>query len=315
MSKTIYVPGKIFPNFMKRTSALSLLLIIWVHGFGQQSPETFVFSGAKPVKTEVAPVAPLRLTAAPDTGHHKVYKVKYLIDVPLAVAGIAGTLYGFAKIGNKDKPDSNVVKNLPNTVNSINKLDRKVAGNFSEGADATSDIAFYGAYPFPIVLLFDKAIRKDALNVYLIYVETMGLVGSGYSNTAGHVNKFRPYAYGTKAPFDKRWNKNAQNSFYGGHPSAVAGATFFAAKVYSDYHPESKLKYVFYGVAGGATLYTAYLRARGGNHFITDLAIGCTVGTTLGILVPHLHKIKKDKGMSVLPFTGQYHGLTMNYKW
>ena len=230
--------------------------------------------------------------------------------------GTAGTLYGFKKIGDKNKPDSTEVANLPGKVNTINRIDRGSAGNFSEKADDASDLFFYAGYPFPVILLFDKKIRKDFVSVYLLYIETMGLVGSGYSNTAGHVNKFRPYTWGTEAPLDKRWNKNSQNSFYGGHPSAVAGATFFAAKVFGDYNPDSRLKYVFYSVAAGSTLATAYLRLKGGNHFPTDLAIGCTIGTTLGILVPQLHKQKKGgKGMSVLPFTGQYHGITANYKW
>jgi hypothetical protein len=49
-------------------------------------------------------------------------------------------------------------------------------------------------------------------------------------------------------------------------------------------------------------------------HFPTDLMVGMTVGAAVGILVPHLHKIKnKESNFSFVPFAGDVSGLTVKY--
>ena len=77
------------------------------------------------------------------------------------------------------------------------------------------------------------------------------------------------------------------------------------AKVYSDYYPESKVKWVFYSVAGVATGTMASLRHRGGFHFPSDILLGAAQGTLSGILVPHFHKkpLIKKKNVRIAPYT------------
>src|ERR671920_1326353 len=106
-----------------------------------------------------------------------------------------------------------------------------------------------------------------------------------------------------------RTEGNARNAFFAGHAALVGTATFFTAKVFADYHPDSKLKWVFFGAAAVATGTTGYLRHRGGRHFPSDILVGTAVGTLSGILIPHFHKNKlfKDPNLSVLPFTGRSH--------
>jgi membrane-associated phospholipid phosphatase len=88
------------------------------------------------------------------------------------------------------------------------------------------------------------------------------------------------------------------------------------AKVYGDYHPDSKFKYALYGFAIAATGTTAYLRHVAGKHFPSDLVVGTAMGTLTGILVPHFHKNKfYSKHVRLLPYTGNAHGLTVLYKF
>src|SRR5438105_12143765 len=101
---------------------------------------------------------------------------------------------------------------------------------------------------------------------------------------------YRPFAYSPLTPMDKRMDQNAKNSFYAGHVEVVATSTFFIAKVYSDYYPESKVKWLFYGVAAAATGTMGYLRYEGGMHFPTDIILGTTMGALTGILIPQFHK-------------------------
>jgi membrane-associated phospholipid phosphatase len=42
-----------------------------------------------------------------------------------------------------------------------------------------------------------------------------------------------------------------------------------------------------------------------GKHFLTDVIVGYTIGATVGVLVPQLHKKKDGNGLSILPLQGQ----------
>jgi len=138
-----------------------------------------------------------------------------------------------------------------------------------------------------------------------------------YTGSVYFVDRYRPYAYSDGSTIDQRTRGGAKNSFYAGHVALVATSTFFMAKVYADYHPDSRSKWVFYSLAGAATGVTAYLRYRAGQHFPTDLLLGTVQGTLTGLLVPEFHKCKilKDEKLSILPYsTGKTHGLAFVYK-
>jgi membrane-associated phospholipid phosphatase len=155
----------------------------------------------------------------------------------------------------------------------------------------------------------------------------MATNGIFYTGSALAWDRFRPLAYVKESNYEgdypfqefnmnEQRNGNARNSFLGGHPSLVATSTFFIAKVYSDYHPDSKYRWVFYTGAAAATVTTAYLRHLSGRHFPSDLIVGSAVGTLSGILIPHWHKRKqfKNPNLSILPFSGRSHGLMVKYK-
>jgi len=97
----------------------------------------------------------------------------------------------------------------------------------------------------------------------------------------------------------------------------VAGASFFMAKVYSDYHPElGTKKWILYGAALLPPTIVGYYRYKGLMHFPTDILLGTAIGATVGILVPHLHKVaRKNKDLSIIPFTGGYFGIAVSLKF
>ena len=86
--------------------------------------------------------------------------------------------------------------------------------------------------------------------------------------------------------------RSATDSFFSGHVSMAAGASFFMAKVLSDYHPDlGAKKWLLYGAALIPPAFVGYTRYRGLMHFPTDLLLGAAVGAAVGISVLHLHKI------------------------
>lgn len=229
------------------------------------------------------------------------YKIKNAIDIPITAATVGWSLYGMSKIYGRDQvpvAELNMLKK-----SDINSFDRPVADNYSLKSKDLSDKLFYGSMPLPLILLADKKIRKDALKIGLLYLEAMGATGTLYTSSAMIFNRFRPYAYNTEVDMATRQRGGARNSFFAGHPAVVATGTFFMAKVYADYHPQMRNKWILYSLAGAATATTGILRIKAGQHFYSDVITGVTVGTLSGILIPHLHKNKNynQQKISIYP--------------
>ena len=244
----------------------------------------------------------------------EVYRLKPSVDIPLTTIGAGWSMYAFTKIYSKDPSTKEQILAL--NKNDINGFDRWGADVYSDKAANTSDFFFYGSMPLPLVLMLDKDIRRDAGKIGFLYLEAMSVTGLLYTGSVYLNDRYRPLAYNPEVPLEERMDGGSKNSFFAGHVALVATSTFFTAKVFSDYHPESKLKYLLYGAAVVGTAGTAYLRHAGGKHFPSDILIGTAVGTLSGILVPHFHKnpLLKNQRLSVTPFTGQSHGLAVRYK-
>ncbi|HRO70250.1 MAG TPA: phosphatase PAP2 family protein [Chitinophagaceae bacterium] len=240
----------------------------------------------------------------------EVYKLKTASDIPVTAIGTGWSLYAFSRIYSKDR--SSVEKILSLDKNNIPSFDRRGASVYHPKADNVGDMLFYSSMPLPVILMLDKEIRKDGLKIALLYLESMSITGLLYTGSVYLNDRFRPYAYNPDVPMDRRTRGGAKNSFFAGHVALVGTSTFFIAKVLNDYHPDSKVKWIPFTLAGIATGTTAWARYRGGQHFISDIALGAVVGVLSGILVPHVHK-NKDLSERRLSFTSSYLGSTPQF--
>lgn len=240
----------------------------------------------------------------------EVYKLKPASDIPVTAIGTGWSLYAFSRIYSKDR--SSVEKILSLDKNNIPSFDRRGASVYHPKADNVGDMLFYSSMPLPVILMLDKEIRKDGLKIALLYLESMSITGLLYTGSVYLNDRFRPYAYNPDVPMDRRTRGGAKNSFFAGHVALVGTSTFFIAKVLNDYHPDSKVKWIPFTLAGIATGTTAWARYRGGQHFISDIALGALVGVLSGILVPHVHK-NKDLSERRLSFTSSYLGSTPQF--
>jgi membrane-associated phospholipid phosphatase len=227
-----------------------------------------------------------------------IYKIRPAVDVPVTIAGSAWSLYAFTKIYSK--PHSTDEEILGLTENNINGFDRWAVRPFSKSLDRISYYPFFASMPLPFLFLAGKKTNKDFFKLTFLYLEAMSITGFLYTGSVYFADRYRPYAYSQETPIDQRTRGGAKNSFYAGHVALVATSTFFMAQVYSDYHPDSKIKWIFYTLAATATGTTAYLRYRAGQHFPSDLLLGIAQGTLTGLLTPHLHKLKNSH-LSIIP--------------
>ncbi|WP_026463322.1 phosphatase PAP2 family protein [Adhaeribacter aquaticus] len=241
------------------------------------------------------------------------YTTKVKVDLPVTAAGVGLSGLGVYFISKKDRLNEQAVRQI--SKNEVNAFDRFSAGNYSESAKNLSDIPFYGSFVMPLALLLDKDVYHNAPQVFLLYGETMSVTGALFAMTAGLVDRKRPLVYSQEAPIRERTSKNARNSFFAGHPAATATATFFVAKVFNDFNPDSPARPFVWGAAAAVPAAVGYLRLKAGKHFLSDVIIGYTIGTTVGILVPHLHKKGNNSGLSITPTYNRIEGrgLALNY--
>ena len=240
-----------------------------------------------------------------------VYRVKLWIDAPIIVGGMVSNYYGVRILKGKEGLDYGTVIGLtPEDINSFDRGAAKQDPDYAEKAMLLSDITLAGTFVFPALLGFDKNVRKDVFKVGVVFLTTMSAMSNLYSWGVGHIDKYRPYVYNPRESLDRRMRRGSRNSFYGGHAAAAASVSFFAAKVFHDYHPGHKLTPWLFGAAIIPPTVVGYYRYKAGMHFPSDLIVGIAAGAAVGIIIPQLHK-PRHKNISFYPFIGPGNGLAM----
>ncbi|OGX88271.1 hypothetical protein BEN47_09325 [Hymenobacter lapidarius] len=188
--------------------------------------------------------------------------------------------------------------------NDVPKIDRFAAGNYSNRAQTISDVLCYPTLLVaPGLLALNSDVRGRYGQVLGLYLQTMFATDAMFTMTVGTVYRYRPYLYGTEGG-NSRSGKIATNSFFAGHTAHTATATFFAAKVFHDFNPDSPAQPYIWGAAALVPAAVGYYRMEAGKHFLTDNIVGYTVGAAMGILVPQLHKKSGRSGYSLVPMQG-----------
>ena len=253
-----------------------------------------------------------------DSLDQKIYNVRAVVDIPITVGAFALNYVGLRILQQKTPLDSMTIVNLdPNNVNAFDRCATQQDAAYAETAVKISDYGMYASFALPLLFLADKKVRKDWAPLFLLYLETEAIVGNLYSwGAAMHVDRIRPYVYHPETPWWRKTGGGTQTSFYSGHTSSSAAATFFVAKVFCDYHPEwGNKKYLVYAAAALPPIFIGYYRIKAMEHFPTDVITGFIVGTTTGILVPHLHK-NKQSNLAIVPVaTGRFNGFAMTLKF
>ncbi|MFC7669877.1 phosphatase PAP2 family protein [Hymenobacter humi] len=231
------------------------------------------------------------------------YHTRFAVDGPvtLGLAGIntAGLLLIRAKTGL-----------LPEAAYAIDKadvpvFDRFSAGYYNEGYRTVSDYLLIGSMlGAPAVLAVDPSIRSRAGQIGGLYLQTLVATGAVFTMAAGNVYRQRPLTYSSKASITERTRQNATNSFFAGHTAYSAAATFFAAQVFHDFHPDSPAQPYVWAAAALVPAAVGYCRLEAGKHFLSDNLLGYAVGATIGVAVPLLHRTVSSNGMSVAPIQG-----------
>jgi hypothetical protein len=230
------------------------------------------------------------------------YHTRFAVDgtTTLGLGAVSGL--GLYLVQQKHGLSAGELANLKKS--DVPSFDRFSAGYYSDRAQTASDYLCYGSLLVaPGLLALNDNARGRYGQVLALYVETMLATDAIFTMTVGTTYRYRPYLYGPEGG-DGRNGKIATNSFFAGHTAHTATATFFAAKVFHDFNPDSPAQPFVWGAAAIIPAAVAYYRIEAGKHFLSDNIVGYTLGATMGIVVPQLHKKADGKGVSVLPMQG-----------
>jgi membrane-associated phospholipid phosphatase len=289
--------------------AVSCLLLIVDKNFSQTDSMTVA---VVPVQLPAAAGS-----AAPDYANKsRFYNMHPKYQLPLAIAAVVGSTQAFRALDeNARLTPSEALRLNPND---INAFDRPAAlrdpSGFKSAASA-GDFFLTFSVVSPVLLALDKHARKDWVDLLTLYMASQAFDNMLYFGSILAVRRPRPLAYNPGLDSIARSGVGMSKSFFSGHVSFSATATFFAVKVFTDYHGIKGWPRVgLYTLAAIPPLLTGYFRIQSGRHFKTDVIVGMLAGGTSGILVPELFKRKdRDAAVSFAPYyVPQGGGLSMS---
>jgi membrane-associated phospholipid phosphatase len=251
---------------------------------------------------------------------NKVYKLNYKTEIPLTGGLFALNILGFYQLSKKSTLNASQISSL--NKDDIWAFDRSAVSQAYPAPSQIYNISDWGlwtSYFSPALLFVDERIRESWLDITFLYFETQA-INLNFYVWGGPVftERIRPIVYYEETSMDYKFGKETTDSFFSGHVSMAAGASFFMAKVLSDYHTDwGAKKWLLYGAALVPPAFIGYCRYRGFMHYPSDILLGAAVGAAVGISVPYLHQItsQKNEKISIVPFTGRYTGLAFSMRF
>lgn len=227
------------------------------------------------------------------------YQTRFAVDAPIMLGLGAVSGLGLYLVQQKDGLTNEQLAAL--SKNDVPKFDRFSAGKFSKPAQTAGDFLCYGSLlAAPGLLALNEDVRGHYGQVLGLYLQTMLATDAMFTTTVGSVTRYRPFLYGPEGGASRN-SKISTNSFFAGHTAHTATATFFAAKVFHDFNPDSPAEPFVWGAAALLPAAVAYTRIEAGKHFLSDNLVGYALGATVGVVVPQLHKTGRSNGYSFAP--------------
>lgn len=228
----------------------------------------------------------------PDSVSRSPYRVYRAYELPGSVAVLGASYFGFRALDRYASLDANEVTQLNPA--RINAFDRPVAhldpAQF-EAAQHRSDRFLNLSIATPLLLMLSKDLRREGLDLLTIYTTAHAVNNLLYFATTFSIRRARPLVYNPEVALTEKTGPAKSNSFYSGHVSFSTTATFFGAKVLTDYYRIKGWKRVaIFAVAAVPPILVGVNRMQAGKHFRTDVMTGFLVGAACGIGIPELHK-------------------------
>lgn len=247
----------------------------------------------------------------------RIYKTYPKWEIPVSLVLIGAASLGYKWMDQRASLTAEQVVALnPETINSFDRPAAYYDPATFKNAQSKSDILMTAFVASPLLLVFDKRIRRDWVDMVGMLLVAHAVDNTIFFSTLLMVRRPRPLTYNPSLPVEAKTGVGKTNAFPSGHVSWTATSIFFIAKVYTDYHRIKGWKrlLIFTAAAAPPTL-IGYYRVHAGSHFATDAMVGGLLGAACGIGIPELHRMsKKVDGLSLQPFS-MYgaNGISLSY--
>jgi membrane-associated phospholipid phosphatase len=256
----------------------------------------------------------------PDSASRSPYRVYRAYELSGSLVVLGASFFGYRKLDHYAKLNADEVATLNPA--RINAFDRPVAyldpARF-DAAQKRSDRFLNLSIASPLLLILSKRIRNEGLDVLTLYTTAHAVNNILYFATAFSIRRARPLTYNPAVSISEKTGDAKSNSFYSGHVAFSTTATFFGAKILTDfYHIKGWKRIAIFTAAAIPPTLVGVNRMWAGKHFRTDVMTGLVIGAAVGIGVPELHRITRKTGrLSLQPqftLTGQ-RGFTATYSF
>ncbi len=236
-------------------------------------------------------LASCALLVAPRSAAEEPFEIAWEIDVPVVVAGFA--LGGSLQLM---KEELVTTRCSPSCVDAhVNALDRTTLGTYSEGAAVAGDVLVGINLGLPLLLGAIDNLSSDRpaaglVRDTLILAETSAITVAIHQLTAFAAQRPRPYTYNTALDPSLLSSANSYLSFYSGHTANSFAMASAYSYMFTVRHPSSRWTPAVWALTHGLAALEGYGRVASGFHFWTDVLVGAAIGSTVGLVVPWLHR-------------------------
>jgi hypothetical protein len=189
----------------------------------------------------------------------------------------------------------------------LNRLDRTVLGNHNAGARTFSDIGLVSVVALPFALDLGDALIQRARDRpagrsrhlrgwgrdVVVLLETFAVNYAATNVVKLAVQRPRPFSYDADSSVGDPQDGDARLSFFSGHTSTSFAMATAYASLFQARHPRSRWVAPVWvlGLSFASTI--AVARVEAGKHFWTDVIVGAVAGTSIGLIVPALHRSER----------------------
>jgi membrane-associated phospholipid phosphatase len=227
--------------------------------------------------------------ASPDFGQAQEYRLSWAGDATLLGAGLGTAIVSQFLLQNASTSSLG-----PIDIEKVNGFDRLAVFGYSHPLDVTSDIFEYTTAAVPAMLAFLLRFDQSA-SIGVVYLETLSFAFAAKNLLKYLVPRYRPYLYSDLPAGTGPAKSEYGDSFPSGHATIAFTAAAFSVYTFHLYFPSSSFLLPLALTSYGLATLTATFRVVSGMHFLTDVLAGALLGTTLGFLVPLVHRAGPQK--------------------
>lgn len=212
------------------------------------------------------------------------YALDWGIDAPLFALGLAGVSLNFVEV-----PPAACLPHCEAPTN-MNALDRRALGNYSPAAHSAANVMVAALLAAP--QLFNLA---DSRGRGWFEDTAVALQALMFTQGAVQLSKFAtgrgaPILYNDAVPLEEREGRDASRSFISGHTATAFVAASSYTTTYWLRHPDDPWRWVVLAGTHSLAMAVGMLKIHAGYHYWTDVGAGALVGSSIGVLVPMLHR-------------------------